>query len=515
MTDKTSIENDNETNAQEPEGHTENGHSRGGWILLIGGAIVGIGLVAVTVALLFGGFGGNAGRPVSAPRNTDFGPAQPADTSKQILSLTADQVQSAGVQVESVGEQLSSEAANTSAAGTVEANAYRQTPVVALAGGIVRRVVPELGSTVRAGQTLAVVFSNEFAQTQSRYLSLRTETENARRRYERAIRLAAINQPDRAELEQAVRQRSTAQAALAESRSRYERTTKLLKIGAASREELEQDTAKLQTAEAELEEARRREERASKLLPISSEVRTANEEAMNQLRISEAELAAVRQRLILFGMSTQRVDRLTASQITSELAIPAPSSGTITSRSVNVGEVIEANKELLRVTDLSSVWVIAQVYERDIARLHTGSAATINVEAFPERVFRGQIVYIDPQIDETSRTAKVRIEVGNPGDILKIGMFVRVSLSGLQAGERTIPVVPASAVQTIDGRQIVFVATDDPNAFELRPVRLGSETDGRTSVIEGLSQGEKVVTTGSFMLRAEWLKTRQGQPDHH
>jgi len=515
MTDKTNLDIENETNAPTPEDPTQVVQLPRSRAFLIGGSVAGIGLAALILAWLFGGFGGNAGRPVSAPRNTDFGPAQPVDNSKQVLSLTAEQVRNAGVLVEAVGEQLTSESATASAAGTVEANAYRQTPVVALAGGIVRRVVPELGFTVRAGQTLAVVFSDEFAQTQSRFLSLRTETENARHRYERAIRLAAINQPARAELEQAVKQRSTAQAALAESRSRYERTTKLLKIGAASREELEQDTAKLRAAEAELEEARRREERASKLLPISSEVRTANEEAMNRLRSSEAELAAVRQRLLLFGMPPQRVDRLTASQITSELAIPAPSSGTITGRSVNVGEVIEANKELLRVTDLSSVWVIAQVYERDIARLHVGSAAEISADAFPQRVFRGQIVYVDPQIDEATRTAKVRIEVGNPGDILKIGMFVRVSLSGLGSGERTIPVVPAAAVQSIDGRQIVFVATDDPNAFELRPVRLGSETDGRTSVIEGLSQGEKVVTTGSFMLRAEWLKTRQGQADHH
>lgn len=515
MTDKTKMDIDGETQTSGPEDSVTSELPRRSRAQFIGGVIAGVSILALILIWLFGGLGGNAGRQVTAPRNTDLESTRPADNSKEILNLTPEQVQNAGVIVEAVGEQLSSEAATTSAAGTVEANAYRQTPVIALAGGIVRRVVPELGSSVHPGQTLAIVSSDEFAQTQARYLSLRTETENARRNYERTIRLAGINQPGRAELEQAAKQRSTAEAALTESRSRYERTTRLSKIGAASREELERDTAKLRTAEAELEEARLREQRSSQLLPIRAEVRSANEEAMNKLRTSEAELAAVRQRLIVFGMPTQLVDRLTASQITSEIAIPAPSSGTITSRSVNVGEVIEANKELLRVSDLSTVWVIAQVYERDVARLRTGAAAAINVEAFPERVFRGRVAYIDPQIDETTRTAKVRIEVGNPDEVLKIGMFVRVSLSGLLSGERTIPVVPASAVQTIDGRQIVFVATDDPNAFELRAVRLGSENDGRTSVVEGLSQGEKVVTTGSFMLRAEWLKTRQGKPDHH
>jgi multidrug efflux pump subunit AcrA (membrane-fusion protein) len=93
-------------------------------------------------------------------------------------------------------------------------------------------------------------------------------------------------------------------------------------------------------------------------------------------------------------------------------------------------------------------------------------------------------------------------------------MFVRVSLGGISTGERTMPVVTASAVQNIEGRQIVFIATRDPNTFELRPVRLGQEIDGRYPVIEGLIQGERVVTSGSFALRAEWSKSQQGQLEH-
>ena len=476
------------------------------------GLIAALILTIVVVFLLFWyffGSSGEAGKPVPAPRSSM------ADTPVEIpanrtLTLSPEQVQNAGITIETVGEQLSTESGETSATGTVEANAYKQTPAVALVGGIVRRVVSELGENVGAGQTVAVIFSDEFAQAQSRYISLRTETDNARRNYERALRLVTINQPGQSELEQAAKQRKAAEASLAEMRNRYERTIRLLRIGAASREELEQDTTKLRTAEAEVEEARLRETRASRLLPISNEVRTASEEALNKLRSAETELASTRQRLILYGMSASRVNSLrSAAQVTSEIAVPAPASGTVTSRTVNVGEVVDANKELMRITDLSSVWVIAQVYEKDLARFRVGGGASVTADAFPDRLFRGNVTYIDPQLDETTRTAKVRVELANPSRELRIGMYVRVAFAATGSSERTVPVVPTSAVQNINNQQTVFVATADPNVFELRPVGLGQESDGRYQVLEGLMVGDRVVTNGSFMLRAEWLKVNQ------
>jgi cobalt-zinc-cadmium efflux system membrane fusion protein len=477
---------------------------------LIAAIVIALVLVSFLIVWYFSGSGGEAGRPVPAPR-TSVGEMPTETIANQTMTLSPEQVQNAGVTFETVGEQLSTESTETSATGTVEANAYRQTPAVTLVGGIVRRVGPQLGENVSAGQTVAVIFSDEFAQTQSRYISLRTETENARRDYERTQNLATINQPGNAELEQATKQRRAAEAALNEARSRYERTARLIAIGAASREELEQDTTKLRTAEAELQEASQREVRATQLLPISPQVRSATEEALNKLRNSESELAATRQRLILYGMPPSRVDSLrSASQVTSELAVPAPISGTVTARSINIGEVVEANKELMRITDLSSVWVIAQVFERDLARLRVGSGANVTSDAFPNRLFRGQISYIDPQLDEATRTAKVRVEIANPDRALKIGMYVRVAFGALGNAERTVPVVPTAAVQNINGQQIVFVPTSDPNVFELRPVRLGSESEGRYQVLEGLTVGDKVVTNGSFALRAEWLKTHQG-----
>jgi RND family efflux transporter MFP subunit len=215
-------------------------------------------------------------------------------------------------------------------------------------------------------------------------------------------------------------------------------------------------------------------------------------------------------------MPPARVNSLrSATQVTSELAVPAPASGTVTARSVNVGEVVDANKELMRITDLSNVWVIAQVYERDVARLRVGLGASVTADPFPNRLFRGHVAYIDPQLDQTTRTVKVRIELPNPNRELKIGTYVRVALGSAGGAETTVPVVPASAVQNINGQQIVFAQTADPNVFELRPVRVGKENEGRYQVLEGLTVGDRVVTNGSFMLRAEWLKANQGIEHAH
>jgi RND family efflux transporter MFP subunit len=480
--------------------------------------VVGISVVAMLVWFFAGSNG--SGRPVPAPRisMTDTPSDQSAAQADRTITLSPEQVRNAEIAFEPVGEQLSTESDSVAAPGVVEANAYKQTPAVTLVGGVIRHGLPELGETVSAGQTVAVIFSDEFAQTQSRFVALRTEAENARLNFERAQRLVEINQPGRAEAEQAARQRKAVEAALAEARNRHERTTRLIRIGAASREELDQDTTKLRTAEAELEEARQRETRSQRLLSIRPEVRAASEDALNKLRTAESELAAARQRLILYGMPAGRVDALrSATQVTSELAVPAPISGTITNRAVNLGEVVDANKELLRVTDLSSVWVIAQVFERDIARLRAGSGASVTSDAFPDHIFRGHVTFIDPQLDETTRTGKVRIELANPGRALKIGMYVRAAFGALGDAERTSPVVPSSAVQRVDGQQVVFLPSADPNVFVMRPVRLAAESGGRHIVLEGLNVGDRVVTNGSFMLRAEYLKTRQvqGEAQHH
>ncbi len=402
-------------------------------------------IIAAITLVMIAGFAAwllwprQVGKPVPAPRPVSFEETSNQPTAlagDQRLTLTPGQVERAGLKIEPVGEQPSAQAAGLMTTGTVQANTYKETPVISLVGGIVRSVSSELGQNVKRGQKLAVVFSNELADAQSRYL--------------------------------------TAVATFDEHHRHHLRTIKLVEIGAASRQELEEATSKYREA--------------------------------------ESNVASLRQKLLLLGMSSQRIDALTStSQISSEVTVTAPSSGTLTSRSVNPGEVIEANKELMRVTDLSSVWVVGQVYEKDLATIRAGSGANVTSDAYPGRVFRGRVSYVDPKIDTATRTAQVRIELANPGQMFKIGMYVNVAFAALGAAEKTMPVVPKDAVQTIGNQQFVFVVGEKPNEFVLRPVRLGPETSGFYPVLEGVGVGDRIVTEGSFMLRAEWLKQHPTQ----
>ena len=279
-------------------------------------------------------------------------------------------------------------------------------------------------------------------------------------------------------------------------------------IAVVSSNDLADAQTKYLSAFAELEEHHKHHARTEKLVAIGAASREELEMASSKLKAAESEVANLRQRLLLLGLSSQRVSALrSTSQVNSEVSLPAPASGTVTSRTVNSGEVIEANKELLRVTDLSSVWVVAQVYEKDLGKVHIGSGVNITADAYPGRVFHGQISYVDPKVDPQTRTAQARIELANPGQQLKIGMFVIVAFAALTAAGSTAPVVPVAAVQNIGNQQVVFVATSDPNVFAMRPVRLGPESNSYYPVLEGLNVGDSIVTDGSFMLRAEWFKS--------
>jgi RND family efflux transporter MFP subunit len=279
-------------------------------------------------------------------------------------------------------------------------------------------------------------------------------------------------------------------------------------IAVVSSNDLADAQSKYLSGVAELEEHHKHHARAQKLVEIGAASSEEFELATTKLKAAESDVANLRQRLLLLGLSSQQVSALqTTSQISLEVSIPAPASGTVTSRTVNSGEVIEANKELLRVTDLSSVWVVAQVYEKDLGKINVGSGASITTDAYPGRVFRGQMSYVDPKVDPQTRTAQARIELANPGQQLKIGMYVNVAFTAFGGGGATVAIVPIAAVQNMGNQQLVFVATSETNVFAMRPVRLGPETDGHYPVLEGLNVGDRIVTEGGFMLRAEWLKS--------
>ena len=190
--------------------------------------------------------------------------------------------------------------------------------------------------------------------------------------------------------------------------------------------------------------------------------------------------------------------------------VRAPLAGVVTSRAANAGLNIDPATPLFTIVDLSTVWVIADLYERDFAKVRVGSPATVTSAAYPDLTLQGRVSYIDPQVQPETRTAKLRVEVPNASGQLRFGMYVDV-----QAGEsvRSGLFVPAAAVQMVGVRPVVYVESQDhAGRFIERNVEVGASSGDRVPVLAGLEPGERVVTEGVFFLRAETERLRGSRP---
>jgi Cu(I)/Ag(I) efflux system membrane fusion protein len=156
---------------------------------------------------------------------------------------------------------------------------------------------------------------------------------------------------------------------------------------------------------------------------------------------------------------------------------------------------------LYTIVDLSQVWLIAEVFEQDLAGVAVGQMATIEVRAFPGRTFSGRVAFIYPTVGGETRTARVRIEIANPGGLLKEQMIASIAIAA-PAGRRGVIAVQESAVVDSGRRQVVLIERSE-GRFEPRPVRLGTRAGGFVEVLDGIREGERVVTSANFLIDAE------------
>jgi Cu(I)/Ag(I) efflux system membrane fusion protein len=183
------------------------------------------------------------------------------------------------------------------------------------------------------------------------------------------------------------------------------------------------------------------------------------------------------------------------------LQILAPADGFVIEKNVVQGQMVEAGTTLYRLADLGLVWVYAEVYEQDLPYVQLGQEAVVKLSSLPDREFRGRVTYIYPDVDEKTRTAKVRLEFENPGYFLKPGMFVSAEITSEL--EPSALLVPDSAVLRSGKKNTVFVALSG-GKFDPRTVELGPESeDDMVEVTSGLQAGERIVTSGQFMLDSE------------
>jgi Cu(I)/Ag(I) efflux system membrane fusion protein len=213
---------------------------------------------------------------------------------------------------------------------------------------------------------------------------------------------------------------------------------------------------------------------------------------------SDQLIKSSRERLKFFGMNDKEIDALQSTgSVIDRVTIHSPADGTILEKNVFEGQKISAGQTLFRVADLHRVWVIADVFKIDIPFLKTGSPVTVS---FNEMDFTGRVDFIYPEIDATARSTKARIDINNPSVALKVGQYVNVSIHSLVSYDAVA--VPAQAVINTGLRQVVAVVLGG-GRFELQNVKLGAYADGYYQILDGLQEGQSIVTSGQFLIDSD------------
>jgi membrane fusion protein, heavy metal efflux system len=363
------------------------------------------------------------------------------------VKLTTEAIKVAKIRVEPVKKHPLS--TTFTAPARVAFNAEAMAHVGSLVPGRVVDIKVRVGDLVKKGDELLVVESTELGQAQSDYLQKRTDL---------AVALAAVEP----------------------AKQSFERSKKLY--------DESQGIA--------LGEVQKRQ----------AELKAAEGDALT----AKAAAAAALNRLLLLGMSKEQAMQLEDEGVLNPtLSVRAPISGRVIEREVTLGELVAPEKErLLVLADTETVWVLADVPESRLAQISVGSPAQVQFAALPNRRLEGKVAQIAPALNPDTRAGRVRVEVVNGDGSLRPGMFASVALTAGAPGGAAVLAVPDEAVQTVEGEPAVFVPVEgEANTFAKRTVTVGKPIGELVPVVAGLKEGESVVVSGSFILKAELEKS--------
>ena len=340
------------------------------------------------------------------------------------------------------------------ATGVVTPDPSRVAHLRPLARGVVERVDVTLGDRVRAGQSLV--------------------------QYDNVVLGDLIG-----EYRGAVASQREAEADLDVRRRYYDRAVELIEIEAIAQQTLELRRAELDSAEA-------------RVMRTQAEVARI-EERIHRFGLTDDDLARI---LPDVGRSAEHLHREASFNV-----IRAPFEGIVTAYDVAEGEMVEPDRELVTITDMSTVWVLADIYEPDVGRIRPDAEVVIQTASYPDREFRGRVTYISDALEPATRTVRVRCVVPNADRALKLEMFATVNLPTWERA--TTLTVPVTAVQRVDGQPVLFVQTG-PTTFERRDVELGLVAGEVAEVLGGLQPGVAIVSEGSFYLKTALLRDQIG-----
>lgn len=324
----------------------------------------------------------------------------------------------------------------------------RTSRVGSIVDGRVVRVSANVGDRVAQGSVLAYIHSHEVHDARAEYAKARAELDRRK-----------------AELEYAVNAR--------------DRASRLHELKATSLEQLQRAEADFRAAELAIKGA-------------------------------QAEINRIAEHLRHLGLTTEGAEEEYTregdkGEFEEEELVPvvAPIAGTILKRAVSPGTVVTPASDLMVVSDLARLWIVAEVPEKYLGQVRNCRSAAVTVQAYPERVFTATVARIGDVLNPDTRTIEVRCAIRNTEDLLKPEMYAAVTFEFPESDP--VVVIPVTALQDIGGQSVVFVRIDD-RRFRPSTVRLGRRSGERVEVLEGLREGVMVVTAGSFLLKSELLK---------
>jgi len=250
-------------------------------------------------------------------------------------------------------------------------------------------------------------------------------------------------------------------------------------------------------------------------IEAASELKLAEERYEKLVRLNSEDLAAARdlvssarKKLALMGLSQNEIEALGSSQGEDHLfPVTSTLTGQVIKCDILKGEMVEAGSLLMEIASLDKLWVEARVQEKDLNLIRPGQSVVVRVAAFPGHSYKGQITYLAPVLETSTRTVRVRIEVNNQKGELRPGMFAEVTvfLPDIES-----LAVPEEAIQTISGQQVIFVP-ENQGVFTAREIETGSPVNGWKPVLSGLTEGDRYVSRGAFILKSELLKGTFGE----
>jgi membrane fusion protein, copper/silver efflux system len=243
-------------------------------------------------------------------------------------------------------------------------------------------------------------------------------------------------------------------------------------------------------------------------LIYSPELITAQKELLEAIKLKDsypAILTASREKLKQWKLTdTQITDIESAGIVKEEFDMKSNTTGIVITKRVNIGDYVSQGSPIYEICDLTHVWALFEAYENDLPWLKIGDSISFTIESLPGRIFKGNISFIDPVINTETRIARVRVEVVNVNGIFKPGMFVTGNSSSFFAEGKKRIVIPQSAVLWTGTRSIVYVKVQhvDETAFIIREITLGPSVANGYLVLEGLTEGEEIVTNGTYSVDA-------------